>query len=221
MTSPAHVPAPTGLPTITFYVDFVSPYAWLAFTQLPQALEGLHYQVRYRPVLLGALLQAHGNPGPAGVTPKRAWTLRHAAWAGQHLGVGLDMPARHPFPPLPLLRLALEHSSDGDINRFVTDTVLRHVWLGGGADALEPARLDALRAQLAPQRRADPEQAKQWLRANTDAAHAAGVFGVPTFEVNGLHFWGLDSLPMLRAYLEGDAWFGAHWQALADVPKGL
>ena len=130
MTSPAHVPAPTGLPTITFYVDFVSPYAWLAFTQLPQALEGLHYQVRYRPVQLGALLQAHGNPGPAGVTPKRAWTLRHAAWAGQHLGVGLDMPARHPFPPLPLLRLALEHSSDGDINRFVTDTVLRHVWLG-------------------------------------------------------------------------------------------
>ena len=47
------------------------------------------------------------------------------------------------------------------------------------------------------------------------------MFGVPTFEVNGLHFWGLDSLPMLRAYLEGDAWFGAHWQALADVPKGL
>ena len=55
-------------------------------------------------------------------------------------------------------------------------------------------RLDALRAQLAPQRHADPEQAKQWLRANTDAAQAAGVFGVPTFEVNGLHFWGLDSL---------------------------
>ena len=41
MTSPAHVPAPTGLPTITFYVDFVSPYAWLAFAQLPQVLEGI------------------------------------------------------------------------------------------------------------------------------------------------------------------------------------
>ena len=92
MTSPAHVPAPTGLPTITFYVDFVSPYAWLAFTQLPQALEGLHYQVRYRPVLLGALLQAHGNPGPAGVTPKRAWTLRHAAWAvGPETGIRMEV----------------------------------------------------------------------------------------------------------------------------------
>jgi hypothetical protein len=89
MTPPAHVPAPTALPTITFYVDFVSPYAWLAFTQLPQVLEGLHYAVRYRPVLLGALLQAQNNPGPAGVAPKRAWTLRHAAWLGQHLGDAL------------------------------------------------------------------------------------------------------------------------------------
>ena len=41
---------------ITFYLDFVSPYAWLAFERLPDALEGLSYSVAYRPVLLGALL---------------------------------------------------------------------------------------------------------------------------------------------------------------------
>ena len=50
--------------TITFYLDFVSPYAWLAFERLPDALEGLSYSVDYRPVLLGALLQRHGNLGP-------------------------------------------------------------------------------------------------------------------------------------------------------------
>ena len=26
---------------ITFYLDFLSPYAWLAFERLPQALQGL------------------------------------------------------------------------------------------------------------------------------------------------------------------------------------
>ncbi|MEG1456262.1 MAG: DsbA family protein, partial [Comamonas sp.] len=51
--------------TIDFYLDFVSPYAWLAFDALPQALQGHSVHVRYRPVLLGALLQQHANPGPA------------------------------------------------------------------------------------------------------------------------------------------------------------
>lgn len=205
---------------ITFYLDFVSPYAWLAFEQLPQVLEGISHRVVYRPVLLGALLKAHGNPGPAGIVPKRAWTYRHATWLGHSTGVGLDMPARHPFHPLPLLRLALECSQDGSINRFTAGAILRHVWQGGH-DALDPARLDALRAALAEQLRGDPEQAKQLLRTNTDAAAARGVFGVPTFEADGRLFWGHDSLPMLRASLLGDAWFTTQWGAAAEVPNGL
>ena len=208
---------------ITFYLDFVSPYAWLAFEQLPQRLEGLSYRLSYRPVLLGALLKAHGNPGPAGIAPKRDWTYRHVTWLGHQLGLGLQMPVRHPFHPLPLLRLALECSDDGLINRFVAGTILRHVWQGG-ADALAPARLDALRAELAEQLRQDeaaPERAKQLLRGNTDLAAQRGVFGVPMFEVDGHLFWGLDSLPMLRAYLDGDGWFEQHWAAAASVPQGL
>ena len=208
---------------ITFYLDFVSPYAWLAFECLPEQLAGLSYHLSYRPVLLGALLKAHGNPGPVGILPKRDWTYRHVSWLGHSLGVGLDMPARHPFHPLALLRLALECSQDGSINRFTAGAVLRHVWQGG-ADALDAQRLDALRADLVEQLRQDaaaPERAKQLLRQNTDAAVAAGVFGVPAFEVDGRVFWGLDSLPMLRAYLDGDAWFATQWDAAASVPQGL
>jgi len=207
---------------ITFYLDFISPYAWLAFERLPQELEGLSYHVRYRPVLLGALLQQYGNPGPAGIPPKRDWTYRHVSWLGHAQGCGLDMPAEHPFNPLPLLRLALACSDDGCINRFVAHAVLRHVWIGG-QDALEPSRLDALRSVLRDQLRPDPDgtgaTAKALLRANTDEAAARGVFGVPAWEVGGRLFWGLDGLPMLRAYLAGDPWFeGSAWEAAAQVP---
>lgn len=206
---------------ITFHLDFVSPYAWLAFEQLPQALQGISHHMQYRPVLLGALLQRHANPGPAGIAGKREWTYRHVSWLGHATGVGLDMPARHPFNPLPLLRLALECSDDGTVNRFVAGTVLRHVWLGG-ADALDPARLDALRATLAPQLRTDAaDNAKRLLRENTEAAAAQCLFGVPAWEVDGRLFWGLDSLPMLRAYLEGDSWFDSGWDAAASVEQGL
>ena len=209
---------------ITFHLDFVSPYAWLAFERMPEVLEGLSYTVDYRPVLLGALLQRDGNPGPAGIAAKRAWTYRHVHWLGESLGVGLEMPAQHPFNPLPLLRLALQCSDDGGINRFVAGTVLRHVWQGGQL-ALDGQRLAQLQQQLDAQLRTDDQaaqRAKDWLRANTDAAAAAGVFGVPAWEVDGKVFWGLDGLPMLRAYLAQDPWFdAAHWEQLPQTPSGL
>ena len=208
---------------IVFHLDFVSPYAWLAFERLPDVLEGLSHSVEYRPVLLGALLKQHGNPGPAGIAPKRDWTYRHAVWLGHSLGVPLAMPARHPFNPLALLRLALACSEDGSINRFVTGTVFRHVWQGG-QDALDVERLTQLAAELEPQRKPGDEdgaRAKALLRANTEAATARGVFGVPALEVDGKVFWGYDSLPMLRAYLEGDAWFGQGWESAASVAQGL
>ena len=208
--------------TITFYLDFVSPYAWLAFERLPQELEGLSYNVEYRPVLLGALLQQHGNPGPAGIAPKREWTYRHVMWLGHALGVPLQTPVHHPFNSLGLLRQALACSSDGCINRFVTETLLRHVWIGGH-DALDTARLAQLAQELAPQLQpaTDSEHVKALLRANTDTAAARGVFGVPAFVVDDQLFWGLDSLPMLRAYLQGDSWFSTSACAAASVVQGL
>lgn len=208
---------------ITFYLDFISPYAWLAFAQMPKALEGISYHVDYKPVLLGALLQQNANPGPAGIPDKRLWTYRHATWLGHSMGIDLQMPAQHPFKPVPLLRLALEHGKGGSINRFVAEAVFRHVWVGG-QDALDASRLAALEQKLAAQK-AESVQAddiKQWLRANTEQATRAEVFGVPAWEVDGRVFWGLDALPMLRAYLQGDDWFEQpHWNQIKSIKNGL
>ena len=207
---------------ITCYLDFVSPYAWLALEQMPKALQGLSYHMEYRPVLLGALLQADANPGPAGIPAKRLWTYRHVSWLGQSLGIPLQMPAQHPFNPLPLLRLALAHGHDGCINRFVAQQVLQHAWVGGH-DANDTQRLQALRELLQEQKQGDErsDEVKQWLRTNTDQAKQAGVFGVPAWEVDGKVFWGLDALPMLRSYLMGDDWFDAGWSKVDAVNSGL
>ena len=50
---------------ITFYLDFISPYAYLAFEELPRALEGLSYGVSYKPIMFAALLKHLGTLGPA------------------------------------------------------------------------------------------------------------------------------------------------------------
>lgn len=206
---------------ITFYLDFISPYAYLAFEELPKALQGLSYAVHYKPVGLGFLLRHHGSLGPAEIPAKRDWTYRHVHWLAHHLGIPLDMPAVHPFNPMALLRLAVATDAAGLPNRYACETLFRHVWRGG-ADAADAARLQAVTDVLKPQRDANDAEVKAQLKAHTDAAIAHDVFGVPAFEVDGKVFWGLDALPMLRAYLEGDAWFSdANWNASQAIAYGL
>lgn len=211
---------------ITFYLDFVSPYAYLAFEKLPEALLGLSYGVDYKPVLFAGLLKHHGQLGPAEILSKRDWTYRQVLWLAHSHGIPMDMPAAHPFNPLALLRLALACGGQGPstalrtglANRYACETIFRHVWRGG-ADAVDPQRLAALRQLLQPQRDPAGEDAKADLKANTDEAIARGLFGVPTYAVDDKLFWGFDALPMLRAYLEGDAWFAqGHWEAAPQRP---
>ena len=206
---------------ITFYLDFISPYAYLAFERLPEALEGLSYTVHYKPVLLGALLRQHGQRGPAEIPPKRTWTYRHVLWLGHTLGVPIDMPAAHPYNPLAHLRLSLATTPDGEVSRYVAETIFREIWRGG-ADAIDAQRLAALAARLTTVRDANGDEAKAQLKANTAEAAAAGVFGTPSFVADGRLFWGIDSLSMLRASLQGDAWFdGPAWTGADQRPSAL
>ncbi len=233
---------------IDFYYDPISPYAYLAFMQLPKALEGLSYSVSYTPILFAGLLKSHGQLGPAEIAPKRDWTYRQVLWQAKTLGIDFQMPAHHPFNPLPLLRLAIacaHANADGSLstNRLVTQHILRHVWSstadGLAQDASDAARLAALTLQLTqkPQRglSAEPkltvDEIKACLKANTDKALQLGCFGVPTLRAlragapdgQEKNFWGLDALPMLRDYLQGNAWFdaGGGWDSAAAIGAGV
>jgi 2-hydroxychromene-2-carboxylate isomerase len=215
---------------ITFYLDFISPYAYLAFEKLPEVLMGHSYSVTYKPILFAALLKHHGQLGPAEIAPKRDWTYRQVQWLAHSKGVALQLPAAHPFNPLGLLRLAVACGVNerggaddgvGSPNRFVVETLFHHVWRSG-ADAADGARLAAVAAKLAPLLDANSERVKAQLKANTEEAIALGVFGVPTLGVDDKLFWGSDALPMLRDYLSGDAWFdGPAWRTASQLPVGV
>lgn len=210
---------------ITFYLDFISPYAYLAFEELPVALQGLSYQVHYKPVFLGGLLKHNAVLGPAEVPPKRHWIYRHVQWLAQRNGVALDFPAVHPFNPLGLLRLAVATDAQGQPNRYVCETLFRHVWVGG-ADAGDAQRLATVAQDLAPVQDPGSDAVKAQLKTHADEAIAREVFGVPSFEVDGKVFWGLDALPMLRAYLEGDASLvgsdaDTRWNRVQGWPSGI
>jgi 2-hydroxychromene-2-carboxylate isomerase len=207
--------------TIHFYLDFISPYAWLAFDALPQALEGISHHIVYKPVVFGAMLKHHGQLGPAEIPAKRDWTYRQVQWQARSQSTALQLPASHPFNSLALLRLATASDADGTPNRFVCDKIFRHVWCTG-QDAADAERLAALNADLKPAGDVASDTVKQQLKAHTDEAIALNLFGVPSLVVDGQVFWGNDALPMLRAYLQGDPWFqSSEWTGVAQLPVGV
>ncbi len=207
--------------SIVCYLDFISPYAYLAFERLPEALRGISYSIRYKPLLFASLLKHHGQLGPAEIPAKRDWTYRQVMWLAEQQKTPLQMPLSHPFNPLSLLRLAVACDEAGTPNRYVCETIFRHVWTGAG-EASDAARLATLSDQLAPVQDVASGRVKEQLKAHTTEALALGVFGVPAFVVDGKVFWGLDSLPMLRDYLLGGSGFGrSAWDDAPAVKIGI
>jgi 2-hydroxychromene-2-carboxylate isomerase len=205
---------------ITFYFDVISPYAYLAFEHMPQALQGNSYQVTYQPVLFASLLKHHGQLGPAEIPPKREWTYRQVQWLASQLEIELQTPAAHPFNPLPLLRLAVACGLKGLPNRYVVEALFRHVWCSG-KNAEDAQRTTALTELLKPAQDPNSAEVKALLKRFTDSAIQEGIFGVPTFKVDDKLFFGLDALPMLAAYLKEDIWFaGSAWNDVSAVPVG-
>lgn len=206
--------------TLNFYLDFISPYAYLGFARLPDTLAGHGVKVNYVPILFAALLKHHGQLGPAEIPAKRDWTYRQVQWLGHSHGIPLELPAAHPFNPLALLRLALATVAEGNPSRETCAAIFAHVWQGG-KDATDPRRLAELTRRLAPLRDPAGGEVKVELGNNTDAAIRQGIFGVPAMSIDDKQFWGFDSLPMLRAWLDGDDWFaGGAWEAPARTGVG-
>jgi 2-hydroxychromene-2-carboxylate isomerase len=198
-----------------WYFDFISPYAYLqfaAFDRLPDDLE-----VRITPVLFAGLLGHWDNMGPAEIPAKRRQTYRYCHWLAHTRGLAFKTPPRHPFNPLPILRLAV--ALDGA--PAAVGTIFHHIW-GTGNDAQDPASLDRLAASLGLddwQDRIGEVAVKDRLRANTDAAIARGVFGVPTFAIDDHLFWGDDVTDMMLDYLANPETFKAgEWDRLANLP---
>jgi 2-hydroxychromene-2-carboxylate isomerase len=198
-----------------WYFDVVSPYAYLQFVDFVRLPADLH--ITCKPVLFAGLLNHWGGLGPAEIPAKRRQTFRYCDWLARRRGVPFRTPPRHPFNPLALLRLII---AAGSTHQAVA-AVFHHVWGTGQEsqefDALRPLATSLGIADLAAAV-ADPA-VKHRLRANTEEAVGRGVFGIPTFAVDGELFWGQDTTDMMLEFLADPAGFRAgDWARLHDVP---
>lgn len=185
--------------SLDFYFDFISPYAYLGWTQI-HALAARHdREVRPIPALFAAMLKHSGTLGPAEIPAKRAYIFKDTLRTARAFGVPFSAPPTHPFNPLLALRVATAEPS-----REVIDALYGAVWGGGGGVETEAAITTALGARGAELvAAANDPVTKQKLRDATEAAIGAGVFGVPTVMADGELFWGVDSFVHLERFLAG------------------
>jgi 2-hydroxychromene-2-carboxylate isomerase len=203
---------------VSWVFDVISPFAYLAHTQFGR-LPG-NVRIEYVPVLLAALLQHHGQLGPAEIPSKRRFSYRFVLWRARRLGVPMAMPPAHPFNPLAGLRLILAAGNDARAVGTVLNAVFRD-----GRDLSEPAVIAELAATLGvpePQAALANPQIKERLRQNTQWAIERGVFGVPTFVIGEELFWGHDAFDMTLDYLVDRPWFESATMRAADaLPVGI
>ncbi|HYO47762.1 MAG TPA: 2-hydroxychromene-2-carboxylate isomerase [Gemmatimonadota bacterium] len=192
--------------SVPVYFDFVSPYSYLALTRL--VAFGARHGVAWKPapVFYAALLDANGLVGPAETRVKRRYTLTDVLRSAELLGVPLVGPPAHPFRSLEALRVATLFGDDPRALELAV-ALSTACWAEGRdltdwgvlAEVVRRAGLDAADIEA----RATEPAVKRALQDRTTAAIEAGVFGVPTFELDGELFWGHDRLDHLAARLEG------------------
>ncbi len=190
---------------VSLYFDFISPYAWLALGEVESFSLQHNLRLRFEPVVYGALLSANGLTGPVETERRRNYTFADIMRCAARLKRTLVGPPNHPFRSMDALRVAClfaESEGAGRLIRSLSDaawergldladwSVLENVVNSCGLDGTDLPR------------RAGTDAIKSDLRRRTEAALAAGVFGVPTFRLGNELFWGHDRMPHLADALE-------------------
>lgn len=190
---------------IEFFWDVVSPYAYLASTQIDLLAEEFDAEVQWRPFLLGGVFKATGNSAPLNVKAKgKAMLTDLKRWATLY-DVPMQFPKSFPSNSVSAMRAAIVADQAGLGQEFANALFTAH-WERdqdiGQADVIAAAAnkvgldADKLAAEI------QTAEIKQQLIDNTAEAVERGAFGTPTFFVGDDMFWGNDRLALLAEHLE-------------------
>ncbi len=196
--------------TIDFYFDFASPASFLGYTQIEGIAERTGAALVWKPMLLGGVFKATGNASPVLIPAKGRWMNDDIMrWAQRH-GTSIIYPEGFPLNTLALMRGAVGYQLREGQGRFrlYVDLIYRAIWqrqidlrdaetLAGllRDNGFDP---DAFLLMVA-----EPE-IKQALIAATEAAVERGVFGAPTFFVDGVMHFGQDRMDWVEAEASGN-----------------
>ena len=144
--------------------------------------------------------QSGGLPLSKRAPQRQAYRLVELRRFSEHLHAPMNLqPKFFPVNPDDAARLiiAVELHDGSDAAMHITDAVLRAVWVDERNIADEAVLALLLKERELPARRledAHSQAVAERYQANTQRAIEAGVFGAPSYVIDGEIFWGQDRL---------------------------
>ena len=200
---------------IDFYYDYSSPYGYLASERIEPLAAKHGREIVWRPILLGAVFKVTGQRPLTEAPMKGDYARMDFRRSAREHAIPYEEPEPFPVGAVAASRATLWLRDHDDTAHRALTVPLAHALfrayytegrnVGKGEVVLDVAAeagvdRDELTAALGEQ------GVKDALRAEVDAAIERGVFGSPTFVVDGETFWGQDRLEALDRWLERGGW---------------
>lgn len=192
---------------IDFWFSIGSTYSYLTVMRLPEVARASGIDFHWRPFNVRHVMIEQNNIPFKNKPVKTAYMWRDIERRAERFGLSPRIPAPYPLPGLVLANLvATVGCEEGWVEGYVRATYRR--WFEQGEPAGEEPNISASLEEIG----CDPgqvlaiaqsERIKNALGAATDEAMGLGVFGSPTFLVDGEVFWGDDRLEDALAWAKG------------------
>ena len=183
---------------IEFWLEYASTYSYLSVARIGRLADARGIEISWQPFWLYPVREQQGLPAPfpeGSAREKYMW--RDLERRAKKLGIAYRRPEVYPFNSVSIGRIALIASREGWCREF-TEAAFRLHWTEGVSmstpenitKALGIVGQDVQRVQSL----ASSPQTKDAFKKQADAAIERGIFGAPSFVVNGELFWGDDRL---------------------------
>ncbi len=186
-----------------------SPWTYLGHQRFAEIAKTAGARIALLPFDLGGRVfpVSGGLPLAKRAPQRQAYRLVELKRFSTHLGLPLNLQPKY-FPvagdDAARLIVAVDLHDGIEAAMALAGAVLRGVWVEERDIADERELAALLEAQQLPARRLDDSRAQavhQRYDANTQRAVEAGVFGAPSFMIDGELFWGQDRLDFVQRRL--------------------
>ena len=189
---------------IDFYFDYGSPATYLAWTQIYKIVEEADANLNMIPMLLGGVFKETGNASPATVPAKSKWMGADLRMYAKNYNVEFNSNSFFPINTLNLMRGAIA-AQKLDIFEKYSDTIFKGIWVKD----LNLGDLEVLKDYLEKSgipadevfKLCQDQEIKNELITNTQEAVSNGIFGAPSFIIDGILFFGQDRLHFVKDLL--------------------
>jgi carboxymethylenebutenolidase len=195
--------------SVDYYFAPQSPWAYLGHQRLRDVAQAAGAAVRVRPVDLGGKVFPISGGLPLGqrAPQRQAYRLVELKRFSEHLGAPLNLQPRY-FPvggdDASRLIIAVDLMKGAQAALDITGAILSAVW-AHERNIADPTVLGQLLSELGlpaqALEKAHSQAVQERYEQYTQEAIAAGVFGAPSYVVDGEIFWGQDRLDFLERRL--------------------